>query len=146
MSDSAVTIEREVPGVATVVLDRPDVLNVFSGGMGAQLSAAYAECDADPEIRVIVLTGRGRAFCAGADMTPQSATFGTPGAGFSSQPLENPAWPARLRGLARVENLPAQRQAPESGMQSTVFVSFSISFPIQVTNGILSLKLKPRRR
>ena len=103
MSESAVTIEREVPGVATVVLDRPDVLNVFSGGMGADLSAAYAECDADPEIRVIVLTGRGRAFCAGADMTPQSATFGTPGAGFSSQPLENPAWALSTPVIAAVQ-------------------------------------------
>ena len=47
MSESCVTIERSVPGVATVVLDRPDKLNVFSGGMGADLSAAYDECDAD---------------------------------------------------------------------------------------------------
>jgi enoyl-CoA hydratase/carnithine racemase len=78
----AVTIERD-GRVAVIVLDRPDVLNVFSGGMSGELSAAYRECDADPEIRVIVLTGRGRAFCAGADMSPGSGSFATPGAGFS---------------------------------------------------------------
>jgi enoyl-CoA hydratase/carnithine racemase len=103
MSESAVTVERNVPGVATVVLDRPDVLNVFSGGMGGQLSAAYEECDADPEVRVIVLTGRGRAFCAGADMAPASASFGTPGAGFSSQPLATPAWSLSTPVIAAIQ-------------------------------------------
>ncbi|HEX4018998.1 MAG TPA: enoyl-CoA hydratase-related protein [Frankiaceae bacterium] len=103
MSESSVTIEREVPGVATVVLDRPDKLNVFSAGMGADLSAAYSECDADPEIRVIVLTGRGRAFCAGADMAPESASFGTPGAGFSSQPLAAPAWSLNIPVIAAIQ-------------------------------------------
>jgi enoyl-CoA hydratase/carnithine racemase len=103
MSESAVTIERDVPGVATVILDRPDKLNVFSGGMGADLSAAYVECDADPDIRVIVLTGRGRAFCAGADMAPESASFGTPGEGFSSQPLQTPAWALSTPVIAAIQ-------------------------------------------
>ncbi len=92
-----------MPGVATVVLDRPDKLNVFSGGMGGELSAAYEECDADPEVRVIVLTGRGRAFCAGADMAPESASFGTPGAGFSSQPLKTPAWSLSTPVIAAIQ-------------------------------------------
>jgi enoyl-CoA hydratase/carnithine racemase len=103
MSESAVTVERDVPGVATVVLDRPDKLNVFSGGMGGDLSAAYEECDADPDVRVIVLTGRGRAFCAGADMAPESASFGTPGAGFSSQPLKTPAWSLSTPVIAAIQ-------------------------------------------
>ncbi len=87
----AVVIERD-GRVATIALNRPDALNVFSGGMGDQLSAAYGECDADPDVRVIVLTGRGRAFCAGADMAPESASFAAPAAEFSSQPLRTPAW------------------------------------------------------
>jgi enoyl-CoA hydratase/carnithine racemase len=103
MSESAVTVERNVAGVATVVLDRPDKLNVFSGGMGADLSAAYEECDADPEVRVVVLTGRGRAFCAGADMAPESASFGTPGEGFSSQPLRTPAWSLSTPVIAAIQ-------------------------------------------
>jgi enoyl-CoA hydratase/carnithine racemase len=99
----AVSVERDVPGVATVILDRPDKLNVFSGGMGEQLSGAYRECDADPDVRVIVLTGRGRAFCAGADMAPESASFGTPGAGFSSQPLDPAAWALSTPVIAAVQ-------------------------------------------
>jgi enoyl-CoA hydratase/carnithine racemase len=98
----AVTVERS-GRVAVVILDRPDVLNVFSGGMGEQLSAAYRECDADPDVRVIVLTGRGRAFSAGADMAPESSTFSTPGAQFSSQPLETPAWSLTTPVIAAVQ-------------------------------------------
>jgi enoyl-CoA hydratase/carnithine racemase len=88
---SSVTTERD-GRVAVIYLDRPDALNVFSGGMGGELSAAFREADADPEVRVIVLTGRGRAFCAGADMSPDAGSFGTPGAQFSANPLETSPW------------------------------------------------------
>jgi enoyl-CoA hydratase/carnithine racemase len=114
---SAVTVERDgIDGadrsdgaVATVILDRPDVLNVFSGAMGAELSAAYRDCDGDPEVRAIVLTGRGRAFCAGADMSPESATFASPvpaasaATAFSSQPLDPPAWALHTPVIAAIQ-------------------------------------------
>jgi len=105
MSDAqppAITVERD-GGVAIIFLDRPDNLNVFSGGMSELLSTAYRECDADPDIRVIVLTGRGRAFSAGADMAPASNSFGTPSGAFSSQPLETPAWSLGTPVIAAVQ-------------------------------------------
>jgi len=54
--------------IATITLNRPDRLNAWTGPMGAELRAAMAKADADPEVRVIILTGAGRGFCAGADM------------------------------------------------------------------------------
>ena len=54
--------------VAVLTLNRPDVLNVFSTQMGHELDDAYRACDADDDVRVVVLTGAGRAFCAGADL------------------------------------------------------------------------------
>lgn len=102
MAEQAVTVERD-GRVAVVILDRPDVLNVFSGGMGEQLSAAYRKCEADPDVRVIVLTGRGRAFCAGADMTPDAATFGAPTKEFSAQPLETPPYTLSKPVIAAVQ-------------------------------------------
>jgi methylglutaconyl-CoA hydratase len=54
--------------VARVALDRPDVRNAFNDEMLADLREAFAAIRDDPEIRVVVLTGEGKCFCAGADV------------------------------------------------------------------------------
>ena len=54
-------------GVALVTLDRPDRLNAWTGRMDVEYRQAVADAEADPEVRVIVVTGAGRGFCAGAD-------------------------------------------------------------------------------
>jgi enoyl-CoA hydratase/carnithine racemase len=61
--------------VATITLDRPDRLNAFTNTMQRELCAALDEVDADPDIRAVVVTGRGRGFCAGADLGGGEATF-----------------------------------------------------------------------
>jgi enoyl-CoA hydratase/carnithine racemase len=58
--------------IATITLNRPDQLNALSGQMQADLRDRLAEADAAPDVRVIILTGAGRGFCAGADMTALS--------------------------------------------------------------------------
>jgi 2-(1,2-epoxy-1,2-dihydrophenyl)acetyl-CoA isomerase len=55
-------------GVALLALDRPDVLNALNGALIDALLGALAKVKADPAARVLLLTGRGRAFCAGADL------------------------------------------------------------------------------
>ena len=89
-------------GVAVITLNRPERLNVFSGGMGRLLSEAYLRCDADDDIRAIVVTGAGRAFCAGADMTPEADTFGHVSEGFSASPIDPPAWELRKPVIAAI--------------------------------------------
>jgi enoyl-CoA hydratase/carnithine racemase len=54
--------------VFTITLDRPDRLNAFTVAMQQELCAVLDEVDANPDIRVVVVTGRGRGFCAGADL------------------------------------------------------------------------------
>lgn len=54
--------------IATVTLNRPDKLNAWTGQMEAEVREAMLAADADDKVRVIVLTGAGRGFCAGADM------------------------------------------------------------------------------
>jgi enoyl-CoA hydratase/carnithine racemase len=61
--------------VATITLHRPEKLNALTTTMAAELAAAAARADADDEVRVVVVTGAGRAFCAGADLSGGRDTF-----------------------------------------------------------------------
>ncbi|HEV3486935.1 MAG TPA: enoyl-CoA hydratase/isomerase family protein, partial [Vicinamibacterales bacterium] len=54
--------------VATITLDRPDKLNAFTGTMREDLLEALRACERDEEVRVVIITGAGRAFCAGGDV------------------------------------------------------------------------------
>jgi len=55
--------------IATIVLNRPDKLNAWTGQMGIEVRSAMEAADGDDGVRVIVLTGAGKGFCAGADMS-----------------------------------------------------------------------------
>ena len=62
-------------GIATITLSRPDKLNAFTGTMMTELIAAFDATDADDAVRAVIVTGDGRAFCAGADLSAGGATF-----------------------------------------------------------------------
>ncbi|MEO3791477.1 enoyl-CoA hydratase-related protein [Nonomuraea sp. B10E15] len=65
--------------VATVTLRRPERLNAFTLTMRAELIEAFDRADADDDVRAVVVTGEGRAFCAGADLSGGGDTFGRRG-------------------------------------------------------------------
>ncbi len=70
------TIRCEVDdGVATITLNRPERLNAFTATMCDELLAAFDQTDADDAVRAVVVTGAGRAFCAGADLSAGPRTF-----------------------------------------------------------------------
>ncbi|WP_281283332.1 enoyl-CoA hydratase-related protein [Trebonia kvetii] len=62
-------------GTATMTLHRPDRLNAFTRTMARELVAAFDLADADDAVRVVLLTGAGRGFCAGADLAGGRTTF-----------------------------------------------------------------------
>ena len=62
-------------GIATVTLNRPDKLNAFTARMRDELIAVFDETDADDAVRAVIVTGAGRAFCAGADLSSGGQTF-----------------------------------------------------------------------
>lgn len=62
-------------GIATITLDRPERLNAFTLVMRGELIDAFDRADADDDVRAVVVTGRGRAFCAGADLQRGGSTF-----------------------------------------------------------------------
>ncbi|TLH59555.1 enoyl-CoA hydratase [Mycolicibacterium aubagnense] len=66
--NAVVLYEVRESGVAVVTLNRPERMNAWGDGLAAAFYAALDAAEADPAVRVIVLTGSGRAFCAGADM------------------------------------------------------------------------------
>ena len=96
-------IEFEQLGhVGLIRLNRPDAMNAFTGRMGAEWSAAYEACDRNDDIRVVVVTGNGRAFCAGADMSGGADTFASSDLDdFSTCPVK-PAWEVRKPVIAAV--------------------------------------------
>ena len=80
-------------GVLTVTLADEDNRNALSSRLTTELTEALDDADADPEVRVVVLTNRGRVFCAGADLSERSSG----GSGSSSKPVD----PTRLFGRFR---------------------------------------------
>ncbi|MGB6635601.1 MAG: crotonase/enoyl-CoA hydratase family protein, partial [Bradyrhizobium sp.] len=70
------TITYEVSEqILTITLNRPDKLNAFNATMMRELIEAFDAADADDDVRAIIVTGAGRAFCAGADLSSGADTF-----------------------------------------------------------------------
>ena len=61
--------------IATITLHRPDQLNAFTGTMMREVIDAFDRVDADDDVRVVIVTGAGRGFCAGADLSGGGETF-----------------------------------------------------------------------
>ena len=62
-------------GVCTITLNRPEHMNAWTGRMAVELSHALQAADGDDDVRAVVITGAGRAFCAGADLSAGGDTF-----------------------------------------------------------------------
>ena len=67
MSSEVLILEKN-DAIAVLTLNRPDSMNALSGALRDAIADAFREIQADPEIRVAILTGAGRAFCAGFDL------------------------------------------------------------------------------
>ncbi|CAA0134315.1 Carnitinyl-CoA dehydratase [Mycolicibacterium vanbaalenii] len=101
MTELTVTV---ADGVALLTLNRPERRNAYTMAMGEQLSRAYRQCDVADEVRAIVLTGAGNAFCAGADFTAGTNPFDAESGarGFTASPIDPAAFELRKPVLAAV--------------------------------------------
>jgi len=91
-------------GVAVVTLDRPTDRNAFSGPMATSLADAYRECDERDDVRAVVLTGAGNAFCVGADLSVGEETFAKrEEVDFSADPVAFPPWEVRKPVIAAID-------------------------------------------
>jgi len=62
-------------GIATITLNRPDKLNAFNAKMMSEMIKVFDDTDGDDAVRAVIVTGAGRAFCAGADLSGGGGTF-----------------------------------------------------------------------
>jgi enoyl-CoA hydratase/carnithine racemase len=80
-------VEVEVTdGILVATLNRPEKMNSLSAELGVELRAAIQRASEDDDVRVMVLTGNGRAFCAGAEVTPERAPAGGSDSGSTGAP------------------------------------------------------------
>lgn len=135
--DDVVTLSVD-DRVAVVTLNRPQQLNALTATMIERLSAAYRWCDAEDQVRAVVLTGAGRAFCAGADMTPAADTFKATETGFTASPVRPRAWEVRKPVIAAI-NGPAVGIGLTLAMQCDIrYVAADAKLAIpQVRRGVL---------
>jgi enoyl-CoA hydratase/carnithine racemase len=74
MTYEHITAEIDGP-ILTITLNRPDKLNAYTALMGSEIEDTFLKADADDDIRVIIVTGAGRGFCAGADISGGADAF-----------------------------------------------------------------------
>ena len=68
MEESVIVVEQPAPGLAVVTLNRPHAMNALSARLRAQLAASIEALGSDAGVRVVIVTGAGKAFCAGLDL------------------------------------------------------------------------------
>ncbi|HBU75916.1 MAG: crotonase [Acidimicrobiaceae bacterium] len=81
-------------GIAKITLNRPDQMNAWTGELGDELQARLGEADCDDEVVVVVITGAGKAFCAGADLGDGESGFLPVSADDDGRPR---LWPYQVR-------------------------------------------------
>src|SRR5262249_37550798 len=103
MDFETIRLER-ADGVATITLHRPERLNAWTPVMGRELLDAFRAADRDRDVRAVILTGAGRAFCAGADMeffAGQIRAGGGTGAAGGDGPGRVEEFPALMQQMSK---------------------------------------------
>lgn len=95
MSFGTILVDTTAEGVRTVTLNRPERLNAANPGLAEELPAALREAAADDAVRVVVLTGAGRGFCAGLDLAEPAGLSALSGGGTRAERLDPYAWVGR---------------------------------------------------
>src|SRR3954471_2067704 len=114
-------------GVATITLDRPDALNSVTLRMVDELVDVFDYTDADDNVRAVVVTGRGRAFCAGADLSLGDKTFERPeGVSDSGQRWRDEGGLISLRIFASLKPVIAAINGSAAGVGVTMTLPMDI--------------------
>lgn len=120
-------LEHLEDGVLTLTLNRPEKLNAYTAQMGRELSAAFERADADDAVRAIVVTGAGKGFCAGADISGGADSFG------DTDKLFGARGATRARGTSFVESIFACRKPSIAAINgAAVGVGLTMTLPMDI--------------
>ena len=121
-----IAYEVDEAGVATIILDRPDKLNAFTARMHAELIDALDRVDAADDVRAVVVTGRGRAFCAGADLSAGGSTFDVRARGGDPEQWRDGGGGIALRIFACTKPVIAAVNGPAVGVGVTMTLPMDV--------------------
>jgi len=111
--------------ILTITLNRPDRLNAWTYRMGTEIETALDLADTDDDVRAVIVTGAGRAFCAGMDLEAGAAAF-DPGDLGPGEVRREPAGPQALRTFACKKPVIAAVNGPAVGIGSTMLLPMDI--------------------
>lgn len=115
-----------VDGVLTLTLNRPDKLNAFTQQMGRDLIGAFDAADADDAVRAVIVTGAGRGFCAGADLSEGGAAFDAAAHGVQEAFPRDLGGEVSLRIFASTKPVIAAINGPAVGVGATMTLPMDI--------------------
>jgi enoyl-CoA hydratase/carnithine racemase len=116
----------DADGVARLTLQRPEKLNAFTNRMQRELGAAFDAIDADPDVRAVVVTGEGRAFCAGADLSSGERSLS--GGRRASESGRDPGGVLALRVFDCTKPVIAAVNGPAIGVGATMTLPMDARF------------------
>jgi enoyl-CoA hydratase/carnithine racemase len=113
-------------GVATITLNRPDKLNALTTEMIEGLFAAFDQTDSDNDVRAVIVTGAGRAFCAGADLSRGARTFDYRRNAGAAESHRDPGGALALRIYRSLKPVIAAINGPAVGVGATMTLPMDI--------------------
>jgi len=117
-------------GIATLTLNRPDRLNALGGSLREDLHDAVTRSAADPEVRVMVITGAGKGFCSGGDVK----AMGEAKAGQRERPLIEKIAPGRDRTLLAMREAPQPIIAAVNGAAAGAGMNLALGCDIRIAS------------
>jgi enoyl-CoA hydratase/carnithine racemase len=133
-------IYRVEEGLAEVTLNRPAKLNAWTWRMGAEVQHALRTANADPAVRVMIVTGAGKGYCAGADMDmlqgiQRGEADGPPSVGDGLAPELDPALPEAFRGeYSYPLGLDKPVIAAVNGVAAGLGLSYSLYYDLRIAS------------
>ncbi len=125
MTEAPVLVERSGP-VLTLTLNRPDKLNAFTAEMRDAMIAAFDRADADDAVRAVIVTGAGRGFCAGADMSAGAARFDVASRAASAHGIRDSGGLLALRIYACLKPVIAAVNGAAVGVGATMLLPMDV--------------------